>query len=151
ANVNARANNGVTPLLEAVVHGRQPVVQLLLERGADVDQADAQATTPLMVAAEGNGYMPNNAPMVATLLGAKAKIDLPDARGRSALHRAAGEGKEDALRLLLDKKANLNLKAGDGSTPLMAAVTYGRLGAATLLADRGADPNLADAGGTTPL
>ncbi len=151
ANVNARANNGMTPLLEAVVHGRQPIVQLLLEHGAEVDQADAQASTPLMVAAEGNGYMPNNVPMVTTLLGAKAKIELQDARGRSALYRAAAEGKEDALRVLLDKRANLNLKASDGSTPLLAAVTYGRLGAATLLADRGADVNMADASGNTPL
>ena len=151
ANVNARANNGGTPLLEAVVHGSLPTVQLLLEHGADVDQADAQANTPLMVAAEGNGYMPNNAPMVAALLGAKAKIDLQDARGRSALYRAAAEGKEDALRVLLDKKANINLKASDGSSPLLAAVTSGGVGAATLLADRAADVNAADASGNTPL
>ncbi|HEY6393351.1 MAG TPA: ankyrin repeat domain-containing protein [Bryobacteraceae bacterium] len=150
ANINTRMNNGSTALLNAVAYGRQPVVQLLLERGADVDQANSSADTPLMIAAEG-ASLPNNVPVLTMLIGAKAKIDLLDARGRNALHRASTEGKEDAVRLLLEKKADINLKAADGSTPLMQAVTNNKLGAATVLMDHGADVNLADAGGNTPL
>jgi ankyrin repeat protein len=151
AGINVRANNGATPLFNAVTYGRQPIVQLLIERGADVDQADAAANTPLMVAAEGGVYLPNNVPVMNMLIGAKAKIDLQDGRGRSALYRAAAEGKEDAVRLLLEKKADQNLKSTDASTPLLAAVTYNKLGAATVLLDHGADANMADAGGNTPL
>ncbi len=150
-NIAVRANNGATPLLEAVTYGRQPIVQLLIEHGADVDQADAQSNTPLMVAAEGGAYLPNNVPVLTMLLGAKAKIDLQDGRGRSALYRAATEGREDAVKLLLEKKADPNLKANDGSTPLLEAVTYNKLGAATVLLDHGGDVNLADANGNTPL
>jgi ankyrin repeat protein len=151
ANPNQQANDGASPLLEAVTFGKMQTVQLLLDRGAEVDRADASANTPLMVAAEGTAYMPNNAPFVAALLTANAKIDAQDSRGRSPLYRASAEGKEEALRLLLDKKANPNLKANDGSTPLNEAVTYNRLGAATLLLERGADVNLADANGNTAL
>jgi ankyrin repeat protein/predicted Ser/Thr protein kinase len=151
ASINVRANNGATPLFNAVTYGRQPIVQLLIERGADVDQADAAADTPLMVAAEGGAYLPNNVPVMTMLIAAKAKIDLQDGRGRSALYRAAAEGKEDAVRLLLEKKADVNLKANDGSTPLLESVTYNKLAAATVLLDRGADANMADAGGNTPL
>jgi ankyrin repeat protein/predicted Ser/Thr protein kinase len=151
ASINVRANNGATPLFNAVTYGRQPIVQLLIERGADVDQADSAADTPLMVAAEGGAYLPNNVPVMTMLIGAKAKIDLQDGRGRSALYRAAAEGKEDAVRLLLEKKADPNLKANDASTPLLEAVTYNKLAAATVLLDHGADANMADAGGNTPL
>jgi len=150
ANINTRMNNGSTALLNAVAYGRQPVVQLLLERGADVDQANSSADTPLMIAAEG-AALPNNVPVLTMLIAAKAKIDLLDARGRSALHRASTEGKEDAVRLLLEKKADVNLKAADGSTPLLQAVINNKPGAATVLLDHGADANLADAGGNTPL
>jgi ankyrin repeat protein len=151
ANVNVRANNGATPLFNAVTYGHQPIVQLLIERGADVDQADSAANTPLQVAAEGGAYLPNNVPVMTVLINAKAKIDVQDGRGRSALYRAAAEGKEDAVRLLLEKKADVNLKANDGSTPLLEAVTYNKLAAATVLLDHGADANMADAGGNTPL
>jgi serine/threonine protein kinase len=151
ADVNLKANDGSTPLLQAVTFGKLAAVQLLLERGALVDLADASGNTPLMVAAEGTAFLPNNAPLVTTLLTSKAKVDAQDARGRSPLYRAAAEGKEDAMRILLEHKANPNLKANDGSTPLIATVTFGKLGAATLLLDRGANVNLADAGGNTPL
>jgi ankyrin repeat protein len=151
ANPNQQANDGTTPLLEAVTFGKIQTVQLLLERGAEVDRADADANTPLMVAAEGTPHIPNNAPFVAALLTANAKVDAQDSRSRSPLYRASAEGKEDALRLLLDKNANPNLKANDGSTPLNEAVTFNKLGAATLLLERGADANLADANGNTAL
>lgn len=151
ANLNAQASNGSTPLLEAVTFARVAVVQLLIERGAKIELADASGNTPLMVAAEGNAYMPNNAPLVATLLAANAKADAQDSRGRSPLYRAASEGKADAMGLLLDKKANPNLQAGDGSTPLLEAVTFGKLDTAKLLLERGGDANLADASGNTPL
>lgn len=52
-----------------------------------------------MIAAEGTPYFPNNAPMVAILLDAKADINAQDARGRGALYRAAAEGKIEATRL----------------------------------------------------
>jgi ankyrin repeat protein len=151
ANPNAKSSSGATPLLEAVTYGHQPTVELLLRRGADVNLPDAQGTTPLMIAAEGTGYFPNNAPMTRTILDAKANVNSQDSRGRGALYRASGEGKLEAMALLLDKSANPNLQANDGSTPLLEAVTYGRLEAAKLLLSRGANVDLADANGNTPL
>jgi ankyrin repeat protein len=151
ANPNARTSMGATSLMEAITYGHQPAAQLLLQRGADMDLADTQGNTPLMIAAEGTPYFPNNVPMTATVLEAKPKIDAQDSRGRSALYRAASEGKTEAMRLLLDKAANANLQANDGSTPLLQAVTYGKLSAAALLLDRGAKVDRADANGNTPL
>ena len=151
ADPNHKGTDGSTALLAATTYGRLPAVKLLLASGAGVDIADAQANTPLMIAAEGTAYMPQNAPLVEALFAANPKIEAQDARGRTALYRAAAEGKTDAARLLLDKKANPNAQASDGSSPLFVAVEYGRLPTVQLLLERGAQIELADSGGNTPL
>ena len=92
--------------------------------------------------------MPQNALLVEVLLGKNPSIEAQDSSGRTALYRAAMEGKTDAARLLLDRKANPNAQASDGSTPLLAAVTYGHTPVVQLLRERGAKVNHADAGGT---
>jgi ankyrin repeat protein len=151
ANPNQRAIDGSSPLLAAITFGRVDAMNLLLASGSDVDLPDAQGTTPLALAAEGIAYMPNNAPLVRALLEKDAKADEQDARGRTPLHRAAAEGKNEAIELLLDKKVNPNAKSSMGATPLQEAVTYGHQATVQLLLQRGADVNLADAQGNTPL
>jgi serine/threonine protein kinase len=151
ADIDQKTYDGATPLYYSVEFGKLPVLQFLIERHAQVDLSDSSGNTPLMVAAEGNAYLQNNAPMVEALLAAGSRVDSVDARGRSALYRASGEGKEDAMRLLLDHQANANLRSNDQSTPLIAAVTYAKLGAALLLLERGANVDLGDSGDTTPL
>jgi ankyrin repeat protein len=144
-------NAGGGALLAAVASGKVDAVKSLLAKGANVDEADGDGTTPLMLASEGNANLPDSVPIVEALLTAGAHVDSVDARGRSSLYRASGAGKMDAMRLLVDHQANPNLRASDFSTPLLAAVSHGRLDAAQLLIDRGADVNLGDSNNTTPL
>jgi serine/threonine protein kinase/ankyrin repeat protein len=151
ALLNPKANDGATPLFYSVQFGKMPVLQLLIARRAQVNAADASANTPLMIASEGTANLPVNGPMVETLLVAGAKVQAVDARGRSALYRAAAEGKPEAARLLLDHHAKTNVQASDGSTPLIEAVTYSRPLIAQMLINHGADVNLADSNGATPL
>jgi ankyrin repeat protein/predicted Ser/Thr protein kinase len=151
AAIDHRANDGSTALLETVQFGKLSTLQLLIAHGADVNVADSASNTPLMLAAEGSAYMPNNVPAVTALLAAGAKVDPADSRGRTPFYRAAAEGKVEAMQLLLDKKADLNARATDGSTPLFVAVQSAKLDAVRWLADKGANVNQADANGTTPL
>jgi ankyrin repeat protein/serine/threonine protein kinase len=151
ADPNKKANDGSTPLLASVMYGRTQVLKTLLESGGDLSIADNQGTTPLMLASEGTGYLPNNAPLVETLLAKGAKIDTQDSRGRTALDRAAAEGKIDAVRLLVESKANPNQKNSNGETPLMDAVTYGKLAVVQFLLEHGADASIADTQANTPL
>jgi len=132
-------------LLAAVASGKVDVVKSLLAKGANIDEADHDGTTPLMLASE------DSANMVEALLAAGAHVDSVDARGRSALYRASAAGKVDAIRLLLDRQANINQRASDLSTPLLEAVTHARLDAARMLIEHGADVNLGDSNSTTPL
>jgi hypothetical protein len=53
ANVNAKAENGMTPLMYAVQSGRFDVVKLLLDSGALVNEQDSGGKTPLMFSADG--------------------------------------------------------------------------------------------------
>ena len=53
ADVNARAETGETPLIEAARFGHDEVVSALLSSGADVKAKDRQGKTALMYASEG--------------------------------------------------------------------------------------------------
>lgn len=155
----ATANGSVTtgsagndaPLVKAIEEGRLDDARALLAKGADVNAANKDGITPLMQAATGSAYLPNNTPAVTLVLEHNPKIDAQDQHGRTALHHAIEEGKDEVVRLLLARKANVNQKASDGASPLLAAITYGKLNAARLLMNAGADIDLADAQGTTPL
>jgi len=46
ADVNARDNNGSTPLIAAAFKGRSGIAQLLIDKGADVKAADPTASRP---------------------------------------------------------------------------------------------------------
>src|SRR5205823_5203182 len=77
-----------TPLIAAVRNGKLEAARLLLQRGADVNQVDAGGTSALMVAAEGNPDIKTPEQMISLLLEHKAKPDLVDNQGRTALARA---------------------------------------------------------------
>ncbi len=103
ANINLKSSDGATPLLEAVTYGKFETASLLLTRGAGVDLADGNGTTPLMIAAEGSAYIPQPEKFVALLLSHKARKDLTDSRGRTALARAEEEHKTAVIELLKAK------------------------------------------------
>ena len=57
ANVNARSDNGLTPLHRASQVGNRNVVELLLSKGATIDVKDNDGSTPRMC-----GKFPPGAP-----------------------------------------------------------------------------------------
>lgn len=50
-DINARSWSGVSPLYQSVFYNNFSLVQLLLERGADVNLSDHEGLTPLHVSA----------------------------------------------------------------------------------------------------
>jgi ankyrin repeat protein len=149
--VSSNAAAQPPPLVKAIEDGRMDEFRGLIAKHANVNAAAPDGTTPLMRAAEGSPYLQNNVPAVELLLKSGARVDAEDSRGRTALFRAAAEGKLEATRLLLAHKADPNHKANDGSTPLLAAVSYGRLATVQALLAAGAEVDLADSQGSTPL
>jgi ankyrin repeat protein len=100
ANPNLRANDRSTPLMEAVTFAKMGAVKLLIDHGADVSLADANDTTPLMLAAEASPYIKDPAAFIQLLLEHGAKKTAVDSHGRTALQRATESKNAAAMEAL---------------------------------------------------
>ena len=81
APVDAREQNGTTPLMAAALEGHRQVVELLLASGAAVNARTADGQTPLMYAAI------NGSPDIVNLLLARgADINARDQNGQHPSH-----------------------------------------------------------------
>jgi len=83
ADVNAKGNNGTTPLHEAAGIGSKDVVELLLAKGADVNARDGEGDTPLHRAAAAG-----HKDVVELLLANKANVNARDDSGMTPLKAA---------------------------------------------------------------
>jgi ankyrin repeat protein len=135
-------------LLRATKRGWATTVDLLLQRGADPNLADAAGNTPLLIAAE-----LRNAKIMKLLIQRDANIHSADAVGNTMLHVsiAANRGDASVVDLLIRSGANVNLANALGDTPLSIAAKLGDASIVALLIRSGANVNLAiDAGDTPP-
>ena len=155
AEVNIRDGKGETPLYKAVLWSSAPsVVEVLLDRGADVDAAESHfGWRPLHMAA-----IKGDPVVAALLLGWSADLHAEGGDGATPLHLASGFAFDEAgletVRLLLDRGADTRSRNELGETPLFRAVqSYvdGHPAAAALLLEHGADATARDASGFTPL
>lgn len=131
-----------TPLHFAAHHGREEVVTILLQAGADANAAGC-GRTPLHAAAYGG-----HTSVVRMLLergGAGASLEVADTGtgdGRTPLAKAAWQGHLDTVKLLLDAGARPMAKDAKGKTAAESAEAAGFSEVAALL--RAATPTEAD-------
>jgi ankyrin repeat protein len=100
ANVNARNDRGVTPLILAVSNGFVEGVQLLLGQGAQVNDPDSAGETPLISAVH-----QKNLELVRILLAAKADPNRSDSSGRTALDYAQQQGRDSTIATEIEASA----------------------------------------------
>lgn len=110
---------GKTPLHYAVTYGREEVVALLLDRGAQVNAADATGLTPLHIAAT-----LDRTGEAELLLSRGADIEARDAFGDTPLHLAAIFGQTRILPVLAEHGADLYARNDHDQTPVQAARYY---------------------------
>jgi hypothetical protein len=122
-----------TGLMIAAWYGNLPMMELLVARGANVNQANAIGEQALMHAA-----WRGNAEAVEWLLAKGAKINSEPMRW-SALHYAAFAGHGAIAELLLRNGADINARSTNGSSALMMAVYEGHEPVVKQLLARGAD------------
>ncbi|KAL7444487.1 hypothetical protein ACHAXM_009346 [Skeletonema potamos] len=143
SNANDNSPGPVSP-------GNLEVLNLLLEKGADVNACNKWRETPLLIAAN-NGHVE----AVKALLKSGADPSLCSEAGWSALTFAAHKGYSDIVRLLLAAQAPVNCRVTeDLSTPLHKACAGskpGHLSAVTQLLEGNADVHALNKWRETPL
>eukprot|EP00741_Cyanophora_paradoxa_P011808 tig00020564_g11412.t1 len=144
-------------LLDRIRKERIPVLQLLVDAGANVNHGlVAGRPTPLFSAAQAG-----NVPLVRLLLAAKADPNPPAIKGSfgrqggTVLSVGTRSLDPDLVKALLDAGADPNAADEDGGTPLLELSLLGIKPAvrdvALLLLERGADAAAKARDGSTPL
>lgn len=138
--MEARDDNGETPLMSALYRGHTTVVDLLIDAGAPLDIFAASATG-------------RTGALDHALTASPACVTQYACDGWTALHLAAFFGHGDAARRLLDTGADPRAKSRNAleNTPLHAATAGRHPEVALLLIARGADVHATDAARHTPL
>ena len=149
ANISPVADMRQAPLHLAAQHGRTPMVQLLLQHKAIIDQRERNGTnmTPFLTAAYFGHFESGMA-----LANAGANTQIKDTLGRNGLHLAAEGGSLEFVSYMLDTaKLDIHAKDHNGATALHAATALEKTTIINLLLEKGADPMLPDNKGWTAL
>jgi ankyrin repeat protein len=146
ADINARDQQGYTPLLNAVRRKSMNLVTYLVEHKADIAKPDSDGWTPIMTAA-----WLDDGDMVDYLAAHKASINAKSPAGQTPLGIASEYGKDVAVVALVKAGCDVNERIGSGYTPLMLAVAGQSDRSTRALLDHGADVNARNAGGITAL
>lgn len=119
--------------------GYERLAGALLDHGSYVGALDCNGWTPLLHAAA-NGH----AGIITKLLNKGANIEAKSYWGdrETALHCAALEGQEEAVRVLVQRGAELDTKAQSRSTALHFAVEFEKETIVKFLIDNGANVNI---------
>ena len=132
--LNKGDNKGGTALMWAAQGGHKAVVQLLLEKGANVEAKNKYRETALHGAARGG-----HEAVVRLLLEKGADVEAKSKYGGTALDGAVRGRHEAVVRLLLENGADVEAKSKYGGTALCGAVRGGHEAVVRLLLEKEAD------------
>ncbi len=142
-------HNGITALHVAVDNGNRTVVDLLIERGANLDVRDDRNFTPLHKA-----IFREDLWMVKRLINSGADINFQGWYCDSPLHLASSKGNVQIVEFLIARGADVNSQGEYHSysyTPLHLASSRGNVQVVKLLIHGGGDVNAITESGKTPL
>jgi ankyrin repeat protein len=134
ANVNI-ASESKTPLMAASKYGHLDVVEALIEARADLNTAINGWT-----ALDSACTKPDNHPVVAALIAAGARVDVPQTLDSVLTNVIKYNHSLESLKLFIAAGANVDAKDYDFS-PLQSAIAYNNVAAAQILIDAKADVN----------
>lgn len=117
--VKAVDGKGKTPLHSAVTYKRMDVMELLLDKGADIGARDITGMTPLHVAA-----MLGRSDEAKWLLEHGADPEVKDDYGDMPIHTAAIFGNGQIIGLFVSQGMSPDIPNGEGQTPEDIAREY---------------------------
>ena len=153
--------NGLSPLLLAIVEGQSQMAKFLIDAGAEPIKAHVVAAervrgrhmlgrrleiTPLLAAAEFG-----DPATVKELVSAGADVDEVTRERKTALLLATLENRHEVVEVLLDAGADPDKLSRGSMAPLLVATRNRDMASVKLLLDAGAEVNIADQRGLTPI
>ena len=114
ADIEAKDNQGWTPLFIAAKKKREDMVKFLLTRGANIQATEKSGKTIL------HQLVKDKAPisLINRFVSNGIHLDSKDESGETALHLAVGTRQKDVVTLLLENRADVQVASKDGVTPL---------------------------------
>ena len=146
ADIDTETNEGVTPLIYAVINNWPETVLTLLKYDADVNKITARNESALLIAVKDAKFE-----IAEMLIRYGADVNCQGSYGAAPLHYASVYGFLSIADMLLYYDAETDIKTNDGTTPLMAAVWAGYADVAELLISKGANMESRDNDGFTPF
>lgn len=161
-----------TALIGATVDANKEVVELLLEKGANVDCNDVQGQTPLhylckfakgwgsmkitetvngVTTEKSNPRFQQHTEVFNLLIEKGADVNKMTNYGFSCIHLCGESNAVEFIKPLIKNGADVNSKNSKNYTPLHAAADNGHLEVCKVLIENGADVNVTDDDGFTPL
>ncbi|GMH77069.1 hypothetical protein TrST_g4088 [Triparma strigata] len=118
--INQESKHKATPIMRAALKGHLDVVNLLLERGADVSVEDHHKDTALTIA-----IAKRHVDVGVSLISAGADKDHKNKFGWTPLMLAAGNGDKTTVQTLIMRGCNVNIDTPAGMTALVVAKARG--------------------------
>lgn len=148
ADLEARSEGNMTPLMATASNGPVENVLTLLELGADPLATSHQGYTALHYAAN---RMDEAGAVIEALIVAGSDVNARTREGRTALIMAAGYGTPEAVEALIRAGADLDVQDDYGANALINAARYGYPASVLALLDAGAATGVEDANGRNAL
>ena len=133
--VNAKDEQGATPLHYAAKYVKKQMIELLISRDADVNAKDITGETPLHYVI--CTTLKNKKEVVKFLISKGADPNTKDHRGQTILMSAIKYGSDDLVKMLLAEGVDVNEKNHAGETALSLAENKRRHDIVQLLKDAG--------------
>lgn len=124
ADLEARSEDGSSPLIEAAAYAQTDIFKLLIQKGARLDVRDKYGNTPLLAAACQCAVATMNSAddVIQILLAEGADVNARNRDGETVLMMASGmSGDASVLELLLHHHADPSVKNRKGMTALAIA------------------------------
>ena len=127
----------IAPLHIASFCGFETIINILLEKGADINALDSDEYTSLMQA-----ILHKHDAVINLLLEKGAHVEINSRNQQTALHIAVQCSNESVVRLLLEKGANIGARNSFGQTALHLAARDGQKSVIMVLLEMKAEVNL---------
>lgn len=148
ANIHATTPGNISILHLAAEGGDPDLVELLIEKGANVNALDENLYTPLQWAVERGRYRQKE--IIEILLAAGADVLIENKMHHNPLDEALLRDNEPIAKLLVEA-LDPDTRDRSGQTLLHRAIRRRNVKMVKLLIEHGADVNAKDAQGDTPL